>query len=57
MTTPSFNTEDSILAPLDEKAKEYSVGEISSKIRQKLEQEFGSVQIKGEISGLKIATR
>jgi len=37
-------------------SKEFSVSEISSKIKYLLENNFGFVRIKGEISGLKIAS-
>ncbi|MGC0372070.1 MAG: hypothetical protein DGJ47_000775 [Rickettsiaceae bacterium] len=39
----------------DLQQQEFSVSEVSSKIKQLLESSFNSVRIKGEISGLKIA--
>ena len=36
--------------------KEYTVSEISYELRKTVESKFGSVRVKGEISGLKIAT-
>ncbi|WP_341758403.1 exodeoxyribonuclease VII large subunit [Candidatus Tisiphia endosymbiont of Ditula angustiorana] len=46
--------EDSFITNLVE--QEFSVTEISSKIKELLENNFGYIRVKGEISGLKIAT-
>ncbi|WP_341793629.1 MULTISPECIES: exodeoxyribonuclease VII large subunit [unclassified Rickettsia] len=40
----------------NQSAKEFSVSEISNKIKELLESNFGYVRVKGEISGLKIAS-
>lgn len=45
-----------ILAEIPEIIKEYSISEISSRIKELLEENFGYIKIRGEISGLKIAT-
>ena len=45
--------DDLIIDPVDQ---EFSVTEISSKVKELLESNFGYIKVKGEISGLKIAT-
>jgi exodeoxyribonuclease VII large subunit len=45
--------DDFITDPVDQ---EFSVTEISSKVKELLESNFGYIKVKGEISGLKIAT-
>lgn len=50
---PNNNTYQSSLKP---DIKEFSVSEISNRIKEVLESNFGYVRVKGEISGLKIAS-
>jgi exodeoxyribonuclease VII large subunit len=45
-----------LLTKIPTTIQEYSVSEISSKLKSVIEQNFGYVKIRGEISGLKIAT-
>ncbi|WP_341763757.1 exodeoxyribonuclease VII large subunit [Candidatus Tisiphia endosymbiont of Beris chalybata] len=49
--------EDNLILDLTDKLDyEFSVSEISNRIKELLENNFGYIRIKGEISGLKIAT-
>ena len=45
--------DDLIIEPVD---REFSVTEISSKVKELLESNFSYIKVKGEISGLKVAT-
>jgi exodeoxyribonuclease VII large subunit len=45
-----------LLTKVPNAIQEYSVSEISSKLKLLIEQNFGYVKVRGEISGLKIAT-
>lgn len=52
-----YMAEDNLILDLTDKLDyEFSVSEISNRIKELLENNFGYIRIKGEISGLKIAT-